>query len=323
MLVLLLAATPANVVAQAPSTPAPPTAEFVPNELIVRLADGASAATLDALLATIGAVDVKSFETVDGLYVVKLPATMSVASARDLARRLDGVAYAEPNYLLYSTTTPNDPNFGDLWGLHNTGQAGGTAGADIHAPEAWDITTGSANVVVAVIDTGVDYNHPDLAANMFRNTADCNANGVDDDGNGYIDDCYGIDTANNDSDPMDDNNHGTHVSGTIGAVGNNSVGVVGVNWNVRIMPCKFLDASGSGSTSGAIDCLNYVAIMKDRGVNIVATSNSWGGGGFSQALYDAIDAQRQRGILFIAAAGNSAATTTRHPTIPRTTTCPT
>src|SRR4029077_3549531 len=179
---------------------------------------------------------------------------------------------------------------------------GGTPAADIHAPEAWDITTGSSTVVVAMLDSGIDYTHPDLVANMFRNEADCNGNGIDDDGNGYVDDCYGIDLVNHDSDPMDDNQHGTHTAGTVGAAGNNGVGVVGVNWNVKLMPCKFLGASGSGSTAGAIACLDYVKMMKDRGVNIVATNNSWGGGGFSQALFDAIDMQRQRGILYIAAA---------------------
>ena len=107
-------------------------------------------------------------------------------------------------------------------------------------------------MVVAVIDTGIDYTHPDLAANMFHNTADCDANGVDDDGNGFVDDCYGIDVYHNDSNPMDDNSHGTHVAGTIGAAGSNGIGVVGVNWNVRLMPCKFLDAEGSGTTAGAI-----------------------------------------------------------------------
>ena len=305
-----------ELAAQPQSTPVAATSEFVSNELLVRLSGDDSAATLAALYAKVGYVGIKSFETVDGLYLVKLPPTMSVASARDLARQLERVAYAEPNYVVHTQIIPNDPSFGDLWGLHNTGQAGGTPGADIHAPEAWDITTGSNNVVVAGIDTGIDYTHPDLAANMFRNEADCNANGIDDDGNGSIDDCFGIDMVNHDGDPRDDNDHGTHTAGTIGAVGNNGVGVVGVNWNVRLMACKFLGASGSGSTADAVSCLDYVAGMKDRGVNIVATNNSWGGAGFSQALFDAIDAQRQRGILFIVAAGNSSSDNDAAPTYP-------
>jgi subtilisin family serine protease len=191
------------------------------------------------------------------------------------------------------TAVPNDPSFGSLWGLDK-----------INAPGAWDITIGSGNLVVATLDTGVDYTHPDLSANIWRNTADCNTNGIDDDDNGYVDDCHGIDTANDDSDPRDDHTHGTHVAGTIGAVGNNGVGVVGVNWNVKIMACKFFDASGSATTEGAIECLEYVKMMKERGVNVVATSNSWGGGEFSQSLYEAVDVQRQNGILFIAGAGN-------------------
>ena len=229
---------------------------------------------------------------------------VSVKEAIDLYRQDPDVLYAEPNYILRTTLTPNDTRFGEMWGLNNIGQSGGTPDADIDAPEAWNHTTGSSDVIVAVIDSGVDYNHPDLSANMFRNTADCNNNGIDDDGNGYVDDCYGIDTRNNDSDPMDDNNHGTHVAGTIGAVGNNNRGVVGINWNVQIMACKFVNASGSGTTDDAIDCLEYVKTMKDRGFNIIATSNSWGGGEFSQALADAIESQRQSGMLFITAAGN-------------------
>ena len=276
----------------------------VPGELIVRFRAGVPEASRFLARSTVSGTRARAFGIVNGLELVKLPANVSVQSALDQLRHHPEVLYAEPNYIVHTTNTPNDPRFGELWGLLNNGQSGGVPGADIDAPRAWDLTTGSENVVVAVIDTGVDYTHSDLSANIFRNTPDCNANGIDDDGNGYIDDCYGIDTVNNDSNPVDDHDHGTHVAGTIGAVGNNALGVVGVNWTVKIMPCKFLDYSGSGYLSDALDCLEYVKLMKDRGVNIIATSNSWGGGGFSQALYDAIDAHRRSGILFIAAAGN-------------------
>src|SRR5205814_7372636 len=260
----------------------------VEGELLVKFRRGTSNGARTLARVNAGASLIRAFRAVPDLEQVRLPQGMSVPAALERYRSRADVVYAEPNYDLHtlqSQTMPSDPDFGQLWGLHNVGQSGGTVNADINAPEAWNITTGSSNVVVAVIDTGTDYMHPDLAANMFRNTADCNANGVDDDGNGYIDDCYGIDTANHDSDPMDDRGHGTHTAGTIGAAGNNGVGVVGVNWNVSVMACKFLNASGFGSIADAVACLDYVRIMKDRGVNIVATSNSWGGGGYSQALY--------------------------------------
>ncbi|HSK30056.1 MAG TPA: S8 family serine peptidase, partial [Candidatus Limnocylindria bacterium] len=285
-----------------PTTPAAP--EFVADEVIVKFRDGADEAQKELARFRVSAVRKKTFRILRNLEIVKLQPGIQVEEAVNLYRQNPDVLYAEPNYILKITATPNDPRFGELWGLHNVGQSGGTPDADIDATEAWNITTGSNANIVAIIDSGVDYNHPDLAANMFRNSLDCNNNGVDDDGNGYIDDCYGIDTANNDSNPIDDNNHGTHVAGTIGAVGNNGLGVTGINWNVKVLACKFVNASGSGTTESAIDCLEYVKIMKDRGFNIIATNNSWGGGGFSQALFEAIEAQQQRGILFIAAAGN-------------------
>jgi len=288
---------------------------YVEDEVLVRFQKGASPSRAALAHGAIGAASVKKLEMVDGLELVKLPRGLSVREAIGLYRENPDVLYAEPNYIVTAIVTPNDPSLINLWGLQNIGQAGGTIDADIDAPGAWDITTGSASVVVAVIDTGVDYNHADLSANIWSN-ADCNNNGIDDDGNGYVDDCHGIDTANNDTNPMDDHSHGTHVSGTIGAIGDNGLGVVGVNWDVSIMACKFLSAAGSGFISDAIDCLNYVAMMKDRGVNIVATSNSWSGGGFSQALYDAIDAHRQRVILFIAAAANATANNDSTPSYP-------
>ena len=242
-----------------------------------------------------------------GVQLVKLKAGLTTREAVELYKRDPNVLYAEPNYILHALDVfPNDPNFNHLWGLHNIAQTGGNTDADIDAPEAWQITTGSSDVIVGVIDTGVDYNHQDLAVNMWKNLAELNGiPGVDDDGNGYIDDIYGIDTFNNDSDPMDDHDHGTHVSGTIGAVGNNSMGVAGINWNVRIMALKFIGAEGSGYVSDAVECLEYIIMMKlNYGQNIRITSNSWGGRGDSKALRDAIQAAGNADILFIAAAGN-------------------
>jgi subtilisin family serine protease len=218
------------------------------------------------------------------------------------------VEAVSPNYIRkIKATTPNDPSFSELWGLHNTGQpvnsTAGTADADIDAPEAWDTQTGSSTVVVADIDTGVDYTHVDLAANMWVNPFDTR-DGSDNDSNGYIDDIYGIDVVNNDSDPLDNHGHGTHTSGTIGAVGNNGIGISGVNWQVKIMALKFLSALGSGSDDGAIECIEYVIAMAQKGVNVVAINASWGGGGFNQLLKDAIEDAGNEGILFCAAAGN-------------------
>ena len=221
------------------------------------------------------------------------------------SRTTAGIRSIEPDRVVTASALPNDPSFSRLWGLDNRGQTGGLANADIDAPAAWDVTTGSRSVVVAVIDTGIDYNHPDLAANVWRNPRETSGDGVDNDGNGYIDDVYGWNFANNTANVFDDNSHGTHVAGTIGAVGNNGSGITGVNWQVSIMGLKFLDSSGSGTTSAAIAALNYATMMRRTyGVNIVATNNSWGGGGASTALRDAITAGGNAGILCIAAAGN-------------------
>jgi subtilisin family serine protease len=242
------------------------------------------------------------------------------ASASDVsawAAATAAVAYVEPDYVITGAAVPNDPSFGQLWGLSNTGQSGGLRDADIDAPEAWDVTTGSRSVVVAVIDTGIDYRHRDLAANAWQNPGEVAGDGIDNDGNGFVDDVYGWDFANNDADPMDDQGHGTHVSGTIGAVGNNGTGVVGVSWNVSIMGLKFLGANGSGSTSGAVAAINYVTRMRrDFGINVVASNNSWGGGGFSTSLRDAIAAGGRAGILFVAAAGNESQNIDTTPAYP-------
>lgn len=222
----------------------------------------------------------------------------------EVLRRLPGVAYAELDRIVRTSNAPNDPSFGLLWGLHNTGQTvnndPGVAGADINALEAWSLTTGSPNHVIAVIDSGFNYNHPDLAANAWVNPGEIAGNLVDDDGNGYVDDIRGWDFYSNDADPMDDNGHGTHCAGTIGGVGSNGVGVTGVNWQCKIVGLKFLGSGGSGSTTGAVSAVNYLV-----GKGIKVSNNSWGGGGFSQTLYDAINASRGIGHVFCAAAGNN------------------
>jgi subtilisin family serine protease len=207
-------------------------------------------------------------------------------------------------------TTPNDPGYPQLWGLNNTGQTGGTPDADIDAPEAWDIQTGNPNLVIGVLDTGVDYNHPDLVGNIWTNPGEIAGDGIDNDSNGYIDDVRGWDFGNNDNDPMDVHSHGTHISGTIAAKAN-SVGVIGVAWNAKILPLKLFNDSGVGSTSNVILALNYATA---KGVKL--TNNSWGGGPYSQALYYAIKTAEQQGALFITGAGNSSENTDITPAYP-------
>jgi len=205
-----------------------------------------------------------------------------------------------PSFEEKAALLPNDVyvTAGYLWGLN--GEFG------TNAPRAWEITTGSHNVVVGVIDTGVETDHPDLAANIWTNSGEIADNGIDDDGNGYIDDVHGINAIDNTGALIDDHGHGTHVSGTIGAVGDNGIGVAGINWNVGIAGCKFLSSSGSGTTSNAIKCVDYFSWLKESGVNIVALNNSWGGTGYSASLAAAIARATNDGILFVAAAGNRA-----------------
>jgi subtilisin family serine protease len=240
------------------------------------------------------------------LYCVQVPQGLDVPRAIAQYRRNPAVVYAEPNYLWHTcggpaapAQVPNDPDLDQQW-----------AWDVIHAPQAWDKQIGSREIVVAVIDTGVDYNHKDLQDNIWTNPGEIPGNNKDDDNNGYKDDVHGINvsgTGGGEGDPMDDNEHGTHVSGTIGAVGNNGKGGTGVNWEVSIMGLKFLDSGGTGSTAGAVECLAYATMMKQKGVNILVTNNSWGGGGFSRALKEAFQAAADAGMLHCCAAGNGGA----------------
>jgi len=273
---------------------------FDPSSILVRFNDPGPGPVLP--FRAVGTTVDHAIELVPGLYQMKLSKGMSVAAALDMYQANPAVRYAEPNFLIHVENAPNDPKYldGTLWGMNNTGQSGGTADADIDAPEAWDLATGSSSMVVAVIDTGVDYNHPDLAANIWSNATEANGlPGVDDDGNGFVDDIRGWDFANNDNNPMDDHSHGTHVSGTIGAIGNNGIGVVGVNWNVQIMPLKFLNAQGNGTTAAAIAALQYAVA---NGAKI--SNHSYGDTAFSQAHLDAIQAAGAADHLVVAAAGN-------------------
>ena len=295
----------------------PDIAKYSEDTLLVKFKKNTSASALANILNTVGVLQEKTFKY-SGISVLKI--TDKNKNVKDVLNSLTAydtvIEYAEPNYILTLNRTPNDPMFNQLWGLHNTGQSGGKSDADIDAPETWDNNTDSS-IVVGIIDTGIDYNHEDLAANIWVNSNEIAGNGIDDDNNGYIDDIHGINAITKTGDPMDDQAHGTHVAGTIGAVGNNGIGITGVNWNVKMMGLKFLDQNGSGSSSDAITALEYAIMMKtEHNVNIKLTSNSWGGGGYSQAMYDAIQASEQAGMLFIAAAGNESSDNDSSPNYP-------
>jgi thermitase len=221
--------------------------------------------------------------------------------------------YISPNYIRTLNKVPNDPSYNQLWGLNQL------TDIDINAPEAWEQISDdeTKDIVVGVIDTGVDYNHPDLKANMWVNSAEFNGStGVDNDGNGVVDDVHGYNAILNSGNPFDDHAHGTHCAGTIGAVGNNGIGITGVAWKVKIMALKFLAANGSGSDVNAIKTINYAVNMRNVGGNLKVLNNSWGGSGYNPALKQAIEAANDVGILFVVAAGNSNLNNDASPTYP-------
>ena len=267
-----------------------------------------------------------------GTVLVETAGNVGLKELERSLRNVRGFRYVEPNLVYSAASLPNDPRFANLWGIDNTGQTvndvigfadPGTAGADVDGLAAWAVTRGDPNLVVGVIDSGVKYNHPDLAANMWRNPGEVPDNRIDDDANGFIDDVHGWDFVGaGDSDPMDQHGHGTHVAGTIAAVADNGVGVAGLAPGVKIMALRFLDSGGSGDTDDAVEALNYAVMMKSRGVNIRLTNNSWGGYGFSQALHDAIDRSGQAGMLFVAAAGNDNLNNDVHKYDPASSTLP-
>jgi len=342
---LLSVSMQASEVVNASDGPSAKIDDYVPGELLVKYKPSVRAVASEYFRSRWGVATVRSFKRT-GVQHVRLPKDMTVEEALEIYRSDADVEYAEPNYYRYKTSSPNDTFFNNLWGLQNAGQTGGTPDADIDAPEAWDITTGSSNVVVAVLDSGVDYNHPDLTANIWANSdeqvGDANGDGfpgiqgVDDDGdgltdedsqdrepgdpgytndladdddeNGYVDDIRGWDFVDDDNDPMDSDDHGTHVAGTIAAVGNNNIGITGVSWAAKIMPLRFLNASGIGTDANAIRAIEYA---NAKGVHVI--NNSWGGGGFNQSLKNAIDASS---AVVVCAAGNDGANNDAAPFYP-------
>jgi subtilisin family serine protease len=277
---------------------------YAEGELLVKLLDGPAKSQIAiSPHAVVGATVVRRFPAI-GWEHVRLPSGMSVSQGIKTYLALPGVLAAEPNYTLEPATIPNDPQFFSQWGPRQ-----------INATKAWDLTTGSSNIVVAVIDSGVDYNHPDLAANIWHNPGetglDANgrdkaSNGIDDDGDGYVDDVYGISAWNHDSDPVDLSGHGTACASIIGAVGNNRLGVAGVNWSVQIMPLVFWTQNPGLWLSALLEDFEYVIQQRRHGVNVRVTNNSYGRPFYTQALKDAIDIAGGEGVLTVCAAGNYA-----------------
>ena len=278
--------------------------KWVEGEVIVTWRKGAPAGPIRSMAAKAG-VTVKNFaflsmEQEKSVSVVKIPGKTTEELMRDFSSDPD-VESVSPNYIIRALAIPDDPLFPQQWGLHNTGQNGGKRGADINAPAAWSIRNSALPGKVAVIaDTGIAKNHGDLKANLWTDSRGS----------------HGRDCINNDDDPEDDNGHGTHVAGIIGAAGNNGLGVTGVAWNVKLMAVKMLDSEGSGTTENELDAYNWILAKKQEGVDIVAVNASFGGGGASPAVRDAINSLGNRGILLIAAAGNEGSDNDLTPSYP-------
>lgn len=327
-LALVLSLSSAAVGAQAPlgaGKPAP-APRYVPGELLVGFAPGADLGARLSARAALGAeldsvVTTAAMRRVDAgeLELLRLPAGISVETAMAALEGQPGVRFAEPNWIYTHGAASNDTLFtnGSLWGMYGDQSSPANAFGS-QAAEAWAAgNVGSGTVYVAVIDEGVQNTHQDLAANIWNNPFDP-VDGLDNDGNGYKDDRFGWDFAGNNNTTYDgtQDDHGTHVAGTIGAVGGNAKGVAGVCWNVRIISCKFLGNTG-GTTANAVRAIDYATDLKTRhGLNLVATNNSWGGGGYSQSLFDAITRSNSAGILFVAAAGNNGSNNDQFPNYP-------
>jgi subtilisin family serine protease/uncharacterized protein (DUF2141 family) len=300
-------------------------AQYVPGELIVKFRDAASAATIAAVHSAAGGRTHKIFSAgTSRLHHLKLNPGVVVEDAVSQYQQSPAVEYAEPNYLYQASMIPNDPQFTSLWGLHNTGQTvngtAGTAGVDIDVPQAWDLTTGSPNVIIGVVDTGIAYDHPDLAPNMWINTGEIPNDGIDNDGNGFIDDVNGYDFVNDDPDPMDapslplgNPGHGMHVAGTIAAVGNNGLGLTGVMHTARLMALKAGDVTNSFTSAAILQAADYA---RKNGARAINASFGRSAGPCSPAEYNMVSALNAAGVMLLVAAGNDNVNTDVTPSYP-------
>ena len=316
-------------------------------EVLVRFRPGTPLTAIRNIAARFDDRVEDNIENVRGLVAIEDEDGLDAQTVADEYKQLNEVEYAEPNYEIqlepkeFSNSgeletgrdsvmnfsaneftdaedatgmMPNDPMFNEQWSLANTGQRGGKSHADIAALDAWAKTQGSEKIVVAVLDSGVDYTHPDLVENMWHRPANLAA--YVDDELGVIDDEHGFSAVADNRDPMDDNGHGTHCAGIIGANGDNSFGIAGINWRVQIMPLKFMNAGGFGTTKQAIESINYVIDRKHAGVNVRIISASWGSTMKSKALEDTIRKAGEEGILFVAASGNASSDADKVPHYP-------
>jgi subtilisin family serine protease len=268
-----------------------PDLAYSPDAIIVRFKSDSTPSQRASVRASVGGQQLRGYPLVPGMELMSAPQGINATIAA--LRNNPAVLYSEPDYVIRTTATPDDPQYSSMWGLNAWNNI------DINAAEAWDTFTGDANFVIAVIDTGTQLDHPDLQANIWTNTREVPNNGVDDDGNGYVDDVHGWNFYDHNNNPSDDNGHGTHTAGTIGAVGNNGMGVTGVNWRCKIMPLRFI-GSGGGYESDALAAIQYAF---RNGAKV--SNNSWGSTMYMQGVYDAIAQSKQYGHLFVAAAGNS------------------
>jgi len=295
--------------------------EFSPGEFIVKVKQdkGFSSPALMALnekhqVYTLEKVFPNDEDTIlDNIYLLHVPTESDILSIVQEYSLCPDVLYAEPNGFAYPCSIPNDVNFSSQWSLHNTGQViwgniSGTPDADIDAPEAWNIEKGSPDVVIAIVDSGIDYTHPDLASKIWNNTDEIPNNGIDDDDNGYIDDTMGWDFYHMDNDPKDGNGHGTFCAGLAAASTNNNVGIAGVAWNCKIMPVQSVNEFWAGPWTGLSAGIRYAA---DNGADII--SMSWAATSVSSVTKDAVNYAYGKGVFLCASAGNYNTSTKYYP----------